>query len=90
MTAIGDVGQTHYALEELYICDPTTPYHGLRSWDNFFIRPSLHSKLGPFDPIVLDPTSVLVNACKSTLYSPCEKIPSTGYLLAQMLTLFYY
>ena len=73
LVAKGNVGQTHYTFEELYICDPNAPYHGFGSWDSFFtrrfrdgIRPLAAPENGSFDPTIPDPTAVIVNACEST------------------------
>lgn len=50
---------------EMFECDPTQPYHGFTSWDNFFtrrFRPGQRPIGAPDDP------GVIVNACESAPY----------------------
>jgi phosphatidylserine decarboxylase len=53
----------HFA--EDYICDPTAPYYGYASWDDFFTRKFREGRrkvASPGDP------SVIANACESAPY----------------------
>ena len=46
-----------------FICDPTAPYHGFTSWDDFFTRqyrPGVRSVASPEDE------SVIINACEAS------------------------
>ena len=66
LTAVGNVGSTDHAFEELYVCDPSKPHHGFESWDAFFtrqFRPGIRPVAGPDDP------AIIVNACESTPYN---------------------
>ncbi|KAI9929386.1 hypothetical protein ASPWEDRAFT_41398 [Aspergillus wentii DTO 134E9] len=63
-----------YTFEELYVCDPSKPHYGWKSWDDFFIRlfrPGIRPIAYPDDKKFrgLDPTSVVVNACESKPYA---------------------
>ncbi|KAH7887029.1 phosphatidylserine decarboxylase-like protein, partial [Phlebopus sp. FC_14] len=48
-----------------YVCEPNAPYHGFKSWDDFFTR-EFRLKVRP----VIDPDNndVVNNACESTIY----------------------
>ncbi len=51
--------------EKEFKCDPGKPYHGFKSWDNFFTREfkdGLRPIASPEDP------SVIINACESAPY----------------------
>ncbi|KAF9890610.1 hypothetical protein FE257_005741 [Aspergillus nanangensis] len=70
-----------YTFEEIYICDPTKPHHGWKSWDDFFVRefrPSVRPVHFPDPPIATrwssstgrgprdqDPTAVIVSPCEA-------------------------
>ena len=51
--------------KELYQCDPTKPYWGFKSWDDFFTR-QLRDGVRPVDSP--DDDSVICNACESSPY----------------------
>jgi len=48
-----------------YQCEPTKPYYGFKSWNDFFTR-----KIKPNERIIIDPdNNKLINsACDSTIY----------------------
>ncbi len=48
-----------------FICDPTQPYHGFTSWDNFFTRQFREGKRPVASP---DDDAVIANACESAPY----------------------
>lgn len=66
----GSVGDQTYTFEQLYQCKPSEDYYGFGSWGEFFIR-EFNSGLLPIayenanNPLGVDPTSVVVNACES-------------------------
>ena len=72
LAAKGNDGKTDYTFQQLYVCDPTLPYFGFRSWDLFFTRkfnPGVRPIAYPDDqptPDQPDPTRVIINACEST------------------------
>ena len=50
---------------ETFICDPSAPYHGFTSWDDFFtrrFRPGVRPVASP------DNDDIITNACESTVY----------------------
>lgn len=51
--------------DEQYLCDPSRPHRGFRSWDDFFtrqFRPGMRPVAAPGDP------AVIVNACEAAPY----------------------
>jgi len=48
-----------------FICDPSQPYYGFTSWDNFFTRQFREGKRPVASP---DDDAVIVNACESAPY----------------------
>lgn len=57
--------------DKTYICDPTMPYWGFTSWDNFFTRefkPNLRPVCEPKDD------SCIVNAAESTFFNKVERV----------------
>lgn len=57
---------TDFSFEEMYICDPSTPHYGYRSWDDFFtrrIRPAARPVASP------DDDNIIANACESRTYN---------------------
>jgi phosphatidylserine decarboxylase len=49
-----------------FVCDPTAPHYGFRSWDDFFtrrLRPGVRPIASP------DDDSIIVNACESVPYN---------------------
>jgi phosphatidylserine decarboxylase len=54
-----------------FICDPGQPYHGFKSWDDFFtreLRPGVRPIAAPEDD------SVIVNACESAPYKIANNV----------------
>jgi phosphatidylserine decarboxylase len=52
-------------------CDPSQPYHGFKSWDDFFVRefrPGVRPIASPGDE------SVIVNACESAPYKIAHQV----------------
>ncbi|KAK2752682.1 hypothetical protein FQN54_008060 [Arachnomyces sp. PD_36] len=70
----GSVGDQAYTFEELYQCQPDQEHHGFESWDAFFIR-EFKRGLRPIayenakNPLGVDPSSVIINACESKPYA---------------------
>ena len=73
-----------------YICDPTAPYYGYNSWDDFFTRlfqPEVRPIAAPSDD------SIVNSACESTVYRLATDVQLTDsfwlkgqpYSLAHML-----
>lgn len=101
LTDIGNNGVDNYTFAQLYRCDPSAPYYGFQSWDDFFtrhfndaVRPVAYPDGAvPPDPGNIDPTSVIVNACESTPFLRRENVKlrddfwlkSQPYSLADML-----
>ncbi|KAF1349587.1 Phophatidylserine decarboxylase-domain-containing protein [Delphinella strobiligena] len=61
-------GGTENTFEELFHCDATKPYHGFKSWDDFFTR---HFKFDEGVRPVASPDddNVIANACESKPYN---------------------
>ncbi|XEV07468.1 hypothetical protein FSHL1_012755 [Fusarium sambucinum] len=65
-------GKKGPAFHEIFVCDPTAPYFGYASWDDFFTR-KFRNGIRPVEcpddasPTLNcpDPTLVIVNACES-------------------------
>ena len=55
-----------YAFEELFNCDPTKPYHGYKSWDDFFTRTFRDGMRPVASP---DDDSIITTACESKSYN---------------------
>ncbi|KAI9729746.1 MAG: hypothetical protein M1834_006697 [Cirrosporium novae-zelandiae] len=76
LTEKGNLNNTNYTFEELYVCDPSLPHHGFGSWDDFFIRrfrpevrPLTAPEGGPPNPDIPDPTAVIANCCESAPFN---------------------
>ncbi|MCX6222918.1 MAG: phosphatidylserine decarboxylase family protein [Bacteroidia bacterium] len=54
-----------------FICNPELPYHGFKSWDDFFTREFKNGKRPVASP---DDDSVIVNACESSPYRIAKNI----------------
>ena len=72
--------------EETYICDPNAPYHGFRSWDDFFtrqFRPGVRPVERPLDD------SYINVPCESSVYriSPNVKAHDQFWLKTQPYSL---
>ena len=55
-----------YTFEELFHCDPTKPYHGYTSWDDFFTRTFRDGVRPVASP---DDDAIIANACESKSYN---------------------
>ncbi|KAG0229754.1 hypothetical protein BGW42_001357 [Actinomortierella wolfii] len=68
VVAVANVGikteqqQKPLSFEELFICDPSAPHHGFKSWDAYFTRQFREGVRPVASP---DDDSVIVNACES-------------------------
>lgn len=65
-TAANSAAGQNYKFEEHFQCDPSKPYHGFKSWDNFFTRLFHEDKRPIASP---DDDSVIANACESKPYN---------------------
>ena len=73
-----------------YVCDPSQPFHGFRSWDDFFTR-RLRPGARPIEG--LGDSSVIVNPCEAASYRIATGVAATDtfwikdhpYSLAHML-----
>lgn len=63
MARVASDGSSHpKSFEEVYICDPSQPHHGFKSWDDFFTRQFLPG----VRPIAsADNASIILSACES-------------------------
>jgi len=57
--------------ESDFICDPTQPYHGFTSWDNFFTRRFREGKRPVAAP---DDDAVIANSCESAPYRVAKQV----------------
>lgn len=62
---VANIGQTNYTFSELFISDAGEPYHGFKSWDEYFVR-RFRKGIRPLD--APDDPSVINNACESNPY----------------------
>lgn len=61
-----NIGQTNYTFNELFVSDEREPYHGFKSWDDYFVRrfrEGIRPVASPDDP------NVIINACESNPYN---------------------
>jgi phosphatidylserine decarboxylase len=66
LQVVGNIGQTNHSFEELFVCDPTAPHRGYKSWDDYFtrlFRPGIRPVAAPGND------SVIVNSCESKTYN---------------------
>ncbi|KAI0636913.1 Phophatidylserine decarboxylase-domain-containing protein [Trametes polyzona] len=76
--------------KETYVCDPSAPYHGFKSWDDFFTRPFVPGVRSVLFP---DHDGIVNSACESTVYRIATNVNETDsfwlkgqlYSLAHML-----
>lgn len=95
LAAEGNNGRTHYTFEQLYACNPSVPYFGFKSWDDFFTRkfnPGVRPVAFPDDVPTSeqpDPKNVIVNACESTAlqFATNVKLHDTFWLKEQPYSL---
>jgi phosphatidylserine decarboxylase len=89
-------GKEGPAFEEIFVCDPTAPYYGYPSWDDFFTR-KFRDGIRPVEcpddaPPTLDcpdPTLVIANACESAPFKLATnvKMQDTFWLKSQPYSL---
>lgn len=68
LTKTANIGSTNHKFEELFVCDPSAPHHGFKSWDDFFTRQfRFSSGIRP----VASPSddNIIANACESKPYN---------------------
>ncbi|KAF2107311.1 Phophatidylserine decarboxylase-domain-containing protein [Lophiotrema nucula] len=66
LASVANLGKSSHKFEDLFHCDPSQPYHGFKSWDDFFTR---HFKEGIRPVASPDNDDVIANACESTTYN---------------------
>ena len=66
-------GVFDYTFEQLYICDPTAPYYGFTSWDDFFTR-KFHEGVRP---LTVEGLSHLFTKPASDMSSSISRQPRT-------------
>ncbi len=71
-----------------FICDPSKPYYGFTSWDNFFTRQFREGKRPVASPI---DNSIIANACESAPYRTANdvKLFDEFWIKAQPYSLFH-
>lgn len=71
---------------EDFICDPSLPYHGFTSWDDFFTRQFRPGKRPVAEP---DNAAIIANACESAPYRIAEnvKLRDTFWIKSQPYSL---
>lgn len=75
LTAVANV-ETQHTFDQLYICDPSAPSHGFKSWDDFFTR-RFRDGIRP----VAEPgdDSVIANACESEPYRVARDVKARDH-----------
>ncbi|GAD91542.1 phosphatidylserine decarboxylase, putative [Paecilomyces variotii No. 5] len=71
MEHVANVGTTNLTFEQLFVCDPSLPHWGFKSWDDFFtrrFRPGLRPVADP------DDDNIIVNPCESKPYRLATKV----------------
>ncbi|KAK5074972.1 hypothetical protein LTS08_005450 [Lithohypha guttulata] len=62
---LGEESDKALPFEQMFQCDPSKPYHGYKSWDDFFTREFHWDKRPVAEP---ENQNVIANACESTAY----------------------
>ncbi len=57
--------------EDDFICDPSQPFHGFKSWDDFFTRAFKAGKRPVAEP---ENDAVIINACESAPYRIAQNV----------------
>ena len=73
---------------DTYICDPSAPYYGFKSWDDFFTRrfqPGVRPVIAPTDNRIIN------SACESTVYNIATDIKARDnfWLKGQPYSLYH-
>ncbi|MBU2555691.1 MAG: phosphatidylserine decarboxylase family protein [Bacteroidetes bacterium] len=69
-----DAQEAMPGFESDFICDPTQPYHGFTSWDNFFTRRFREGKRPVAAP---DDDAVIANSCESAPYRVAKQVQNS-------------
>lgn len=64
-------GTNHSSFEEMFICDPSSQYHGFKSWDDFFTR---QFREGIRPVAAPDKDEVIANCCESTPFKVSRNV----------------
>ncbi|KAL4792186.1 Phophatidylserine decarboxylase-domain-containing protein [Aspergillus venezuelensis] len=78
---------TGHQFDDLFVCEPSKPYHGFKSWDDFFtrlFREGVRPVAGP------DDDRVVVNACESQPYKVARGVKErdTFWIKSQPYSVF--
>lgn len=73
LTAVANIGESSYAFEEIYVCDPSAKYHGFKSWDEFFTR-AFRDGIRPV--AAPDHPEIIVSVCESKPYKVAYGVKS--------------
>ena len=70
---VANLGQTDQPrpFHDMFHCDSTAPYHGFKSWDDFFTRQFKEGIRPIAEP---DNEDVVVNACESKMYKLARNV----------------
>jgi phosphatidylserine decarboxylase len=71
LTITANLGETKHKFEEMFICDPSQPCYGFKSWDDFFtrlFREGIRPVASPEDD------NVIANACESLTYKVAHNV----------------
>lgn len=74
LTAVAKVGPTaatDLQFHEMFVCDPSAPNHGFKSWDDFFVRLFREGMRPVADP---QDNNVIANACESKPYRTSHNV----------------
>ncbi|KAK7409052.1 hypothetical protein QQX98_008756 [Neonectria punicea] len=81
LAKVANTGQGDPPFDQIFVCDPTAPYYGYGTWDDFFTR-EFQNGLRPVDcpdntpptSECPDPTLVITNACESAPLQVVENV----------------
>ncbi len=88
LTETANIGETSHKFQEMFICDPSVPHHGFKSWDSFFTRQfRFQDGIRPVASTKDD--NIIANACESRPYrvSRNVKIRDKFWIKAQPYSL---
>lgn len=83
-----DARQAMPTFDEDFICDPSSPFHGFKSWDDFFTRRFREGRRPVASP---DDNSVIANACESAPFRLATnvKLVDRFWIKAQPYSLYH-
>jgi phosphatidylserine decarboxylase len=83
-----DAREAMPTFDQDFICDPSLPYHGFKSWDDFFTRRFREGRRPVAAP---DDNSVIANACESAPYRLATdvKLVDKFWIKAQPYSLYH-